>query len=98
MNLLIDQATASDGRVVDRARAWCSTLGVPYFRYINFINCALSNYALIFIFLCRFNPQLQEDIAIDEKNDQKLINMLWCTKVHMHSNRQKILDMINYIK
>lgn len=32
VNLLIDQATASDGRVVDRARAWCSTLGVPYFR------------------------------------------------------------------
>lgn len=46
----------------------------------------------------RFNPQLQEDIAIDEKSDQKLINMLWCTKVHMHSNRQKILDMINYLK
>ncbi|XP_018322821.1 85/88 kDa calcium-independent phospholipase A2 [Agrilus planipennis] len=31
--LLVDQATLSDGRVVDRARAWCSTTGVPYFRF-----------------------------------------------------------------
>nr|CAI5840327.1 unnamed protein product [Callosobruchus analis] len=32
-NLLVDQATSSDGRVVDRARAWCSMIGVPYFRF-----------------------------------------------------------------
>jgi hypothetical protein len=23
----------ADGRVVDRARAWCSMIGVPYFRF-----------------------------------------------------------------
>lgn len=23
----------TDGRVVDRARAWCSMIGVPYFRF-----------------------------------------------------------------
>ncbi|KAK2586301.1 hypothetical protein KPH14_001551 [Odynerus spinipes] len=31
--LLVDQATASDGRVVDRARTWCSMVGVPYYRF-----------------------------------------------------------------
>ncbi|EDW37534.1 GL16301 [Drosophila persimilis] len=76
-NLLVDQATCSDGRVVDRARAWCSTIGIPYFR---------------------FNPQLSEDIAMDEKDDQKLINMLWHTKAYMHANRNKIIEMINFLK
>ncbi|XP_036335725.1 85/88 kDa calcium-independent phospholipase A2-like isoform X3 [Rhagoletis pomonella] len=76
-NLLVDQATASDGRVVDRARAWCSTIGVPYYR---------------------FNPQLYEDIAMDEKDDQKLINMLWHAKAYMHNNRNKIIEMINLLK
>lgn len=31
--LLVDQATCSDGRVVDRARTWCSMIGIPYFRF-----------------------------------------------------------------
>lgn len=31
--LLVDQATQSDGRVVDRARAWCNGIGVPYYRF-----------------------------------------------------------------
>lgn len=30
--VLVDQATLADGRVVDRTRAICSMLGVPYFR------------------------------------------------------------------
>ncbi|KAL0271268.1 UNVERIFIED_CONTAM: hypothetical protein PYX00_008411 [Menopon gallinae] len=31
--VIVDQATQSDGRVVDRARAWCSSLGISYFRF-----------------------------------------------------------------
>ncbi|XP_076365699.1 calcium-independent phospholipase A2 VIA isoform X1 [Tachypleus tridentatus] len=30
--LIVDQATQSNGRVVQRAQAWCSMIGVPYFR------------------------------------------------------------------
>ncbi|XP_055689252.1 85/88 kDa calcium-independent phospholipase A2 isoform X2 [Lutzomyia longipalpis] len=76
-NLLVDQATASDGRVVDRARAWCSMIEVPYFR---------------------FNPQLSEDIPMDEKNDQKLINMMWEAKAYVYANRNKVIEMINLLK
>ncbi|CAG9561409.1 unnamed protein product [Danaus chrysippus] len=31
--LLVDQATQSDGRVVERARSWCWSLGTPYYRF-----------------------------------------------------------------
>ncbi|GAB0089957.1 85/88 kDa calcium-independent phospholipase A2 [Sergentomyia squamirostris] len=75
--LLVDQATASDGRVVDRARAWCSMIGVPYFR---------------------FNPQLSEDVPMDEKSDQKLINMMWEAKAYIYANRNKVIEMINLLK
>ncbi|XP_055531513.1 85/88 kDa calcium-independent phospholipase A2 isoform X2 [Wyeomyia smithii] len=76
-NLLVDQATASDGRVVDRARAWCSMIGVPYYR---------------------FNPQMSVDIAMDEKIDEPLINMLWEVKAYMYANRRKVIEMINLLK
>lgn len=32
-SLLVDQATQADGRVVERARAWCSSVGARYFRF-----------------------------------------------------------------
>ncbi|XP_055605449.1 85/88 kDa calcium-independent phospholipase A2 isoform X2 [Uranotaenia lowii] len=76
-NLLVDQATASDGRVVDRARAWCSMIEVPYYR---------------------FNPQMSDDIAMDEKIDEPLINMLWEVKAYMYANRKKVIEMINQLK
>lgn len=46
----------------------------------------------------RFNPQLSEDIAMDEKSDQKLINMLWCAKAYMYANRNKVIEMVNLLK
>lgn len=30
--LIVDQATQANGRLVNRAQAWCGTIGVPYFR------------------------------------------------------------------
>ncbi|XP_030753365.1 85/88 kDa calcium-independent phospholipase A2 isoform X2 [Sitophilus oryzae] len=74
--LLVDQATASDGRVVDRARAWCSSVGVPYFR---------------------FSPQMSEEIAMDEKSDEKLCNMLWETKAYMHENTTLMRELADLL-
>ncbi|XP_046143322.1 85/88 kDa calcium-independent phospholipase A2 [Osmia bicornis bicornis] len=71
-DLLVDQATATDGRVVDRARNWCSMIGVPYYR---------------------FNPQLCEDVAMDEKNDEILADMIWIAQAFMHANRDQIREL-----
>ncbi|XP_020288940.1 85/88 kDa calcium-independent phospholipase A2 [Pseudomyrmex gracilis] len=70
--LLVDQATACDGRVVDRARSWCSMIGVPYYR---------------------FNPQLSTDVAMDEKSDEILADMIWTAKAFMHANRDQVKEL-----
>lgn len=70
--LVVDQATACDGRVVDRARTWCSMIGVPYYR---------------------FNPQLSAEVAMDEKSDTVLAEMMWTAKAFMHANRDQIKDL-----
>ncbi|KAL4239748.1 85/88 kDa calcium-independent phospholipase A2 [Mactra antiquata] len=33
LSMLIDQASISEGRPVDRARAWCSMINVPFYRF-----------------------------------------------------------------
>ena len=71
-SLLVDQATASDGRVVDRARTWCSMIGVPYYR---------------------FNPQLSQEVAMDEKSDKILAEMIWTAKASMHVNRDQVREL-----
>ncbi|KAL0102550.1 hypothetical protein PUN28_018087 [Cardiocondyla obscurior] len=75
-NLLVDQATASDGRVVDRARTWCSMIGVPYYR---------------------FNPHLSTEVAMDEKNDEILVHMIWTAKAFMHANRDVMQELASII-
>ncbi|XP_024082546.1 85/88 kDa calcium-independent phospholipase A2 isoform X2 [Cimex lectularius] len=76
-DVLVDQATQTDGRVIDRTRAVCSMMSLPYFR---------------------FSPQLSEDIAMDEKDDVKLVNMLWETKAYILSQSDfvnKLAEIIN---
>lgn len=75
--LLVDQATASDGRVVDRARAWCSMIGVPFFR---------------------FSPQMSEEVAMDEKSDEKLCKLLWEAKSYMHANVNVLKEIADIVK
>ncbi len=75
--LLVDQATQADGRVVDRARAWCHSTDVPFFR---------------------FCPQMSEEINMDEKDDQKLVNMLWETKVYMVQNHTEVLKLVSLLQ
>lgn len=41
---------------------------------------------------------MSEDIAMDEKNDLKLIKMLWEAKAYMYANRNKVIEMINTVK
>ncbi|XP_054288851.1 85/88 kDa calcium-independent phospholipase A2-like isoform X2 [Macrosteles quadrilineatus] len=74
--LLVDQATLADGRVIDRCNAWCSMIGVPYFR---------------------FSPQLSEDVAMDEKNDAKLVNMLWETKAYIMRNDEAVCRLASLL-
>lgn len=75
--LLVDQATQADGRVVDRARAWCHSIDVPFFR---------------------FCPQMSEEIAMDEKDDQKLVNMLWETKAYMIQHHAEVLKLVSLFR
>lgn len=41
---------------------------------------------------------MSSDIAMDEKSDLKLINMLWETKAYMHANRNKVIEMIHLLQ
>jgi len=41
----------------------------------------------------RFTPQMSEDIAMDERNDSKLVNLLWEAKAYIHSNRTMLNEV-----
>lgn len=73
-------------------------IGVPYFRCNILDHIFLIYKTHLYFFSDRFNPQMSTDIAMDEKNDLKLVNMLWETKAYMHANRHKVIEMINLLK
>lgn len=68
-NVMVEQACSSEGRIVDRARMWCSTLNVPFFR---------------------FNPQLSQEIALDEHDDECLVRMMWETRAYMKAQAKSL--------
>ncbi|XP_065334315.1 85/88 kDa calcium-independent phospholipase A2 isoform X2 [Cloeon dipterum] len=70
--LLVDQATLATGRVIDRTRSWCTSLGVPFFR---------------------FSPQMSEEIEMDERDDAKLVNMLWEARAFMHKQAEPLANL-----
>ena len=41
----------------------------------------------------RFSPQLSEDINMDERNDEKLVNMVWECKAYMYSQRSIVKEL-----
>jgi calcium-independent phospholipase A2 len=45
----------------------------------------------------RFNPQMSEDVAMDEKDDEKLVNMLWETKAYVHSKRNMVEEVAHLL-
>lgn len=53
---------------------------------------------MILFLLCRFCPQLSEDIAMDEKDDIKLVKILWETKVDMVNNSSKVKKLAQLLK
>lgn len=53
---------------------------------------------MILLLLFRFCPQLSEDIAMDEKDDVKLVRTLWETKVDMVKNNSKVSKLAQLLK
>lgn len=45
----------------------------------------------------RLNPQLKEDTALNEVNDEKLIDMMWATKLYIHENRHLIKEIAHLL-
>lgn len=53
---------------------------------------------VILLLMYRFCPQLSEDIAMDEKDDVKLVKVLWETKVDMVRNSSKVSKLAQLLK
>lgn len=56
------------------------------------------SFQTIMLLVCRFCPQLSEDIAMDERDDVKLVKILWETKVDMVKNNSKVAKLAQLLK
>ena len=63
------KATLCDGQEVNRAQAFCDTLGCKYFR---------------------LTPPLSDDVSLDTKDEEKLIDMMYETQMYYFDNPQLI--------
>jgi len=76
------------------------SLGINIF----FLRIILINFQWTIVYLInallfyRFCPQLSEDIAMDEKDDAKLVKILWETKVDMVKNNSKVIKLAQLLK
>lgn len=46
----------------------------------------------------RLSPKLNEEVDSGEIDNQKLLNMLWSTRVYMHSCREQVDSLTQYLK
>ena len=42
----------------------------------------------------RLNPPLSENLPLDEKDNAKLVNMLWETQAYLYSRKDEINELI----
>ena len=45
----------------------------------------------------RLNPLLDEDIAMDEKDDTTLLNLIWETQKYIYNNKAMISEIANLL-
>lgn len=75
--MIIEQATSTDGRQVSRARAWCRSLKVPYYR---------------------FTPRFSQHVTLDCTDDERLIQMMWETRVYLRKQHRSIEQLARLLK
>lgn len=72
LQLVVDQATQTGGRIVERAQAWCHGIRVPYFR---------------------LNPEMSEEIGLNETDNRLLVRLLWETMVYMRNRKAELSQL-----
>jgi len=45
----------------------------------------------------RFNPQLNKEVESNEVDNQKLLDMLWETRVSMHDSRDQVDELVKLL-